>query len=71
MGGGGIMLTSLEVFQLYYAMGYKFKTSNNETEYEVVIASLRLAISLKVKRLRVWTDSCLVVGHLNSMFEAK
>lgn len=33
-------------------MTYKFKTSNNETEYETIIAGLQLADSLKVGKLR-------------------
>lgn len=45
------MITSPELFKLYYSLVYKFKITNNRAEYEVVIAGLRLKNSLKVRRL--------------------
>lgn len=68
---GGVMLTSLEGFKMYCALKYKFKTSNNAAEYEVVIARLLLADSLKVKQLRIQTGFKLVLRKLNSSFVAK
>lgn len=65
------MITSMEVFKLYYALAYKFKASNNEANYEGVIRGLHLAASSKVKRLWIKIDSRLVVEHLTSSFEVK
>lgn len=50
---------------------YQFKSSNNGAEYEPLIAGLRLAISLRVEKLRVKTDSRFVVGQLNGNFATK
>lgn len=69
--GGGVMLTSLEGFKTYNYLVYKFKTSNNGAEYEALIAELRLAISLRAEKLRIKTDSRLVVGQLNGSFATK
>lgn len=58
------MLTTPEGFRLYYALEYIFKTSNNEAKYEAVLGGLRLAKALGVSKLRIRTDSRLVVGQL-------
>ncbi|XP_019181978.1 PREDICTED: uncharacterized protein LOC109177132 [Ipomoea nil] len=69
--GGGVMLITPEGFRLYYALSYLFPTSNNEAEYEAVVNGLRLAKALGVKRLRIKTDSRLVVGHIFGTCETK
>ncbi|XP_031106229.1 uncharacterized protein LOC116010872 [Ipomoea triloba] len=69
--GGGVMLTSPEGFKVYYALIYKFKASNNEAEYEAMIGSVRLAIALGARKVRIRTDSRLVVGQIKGTFEAK
>ncbi|XP_022004243.1 uncharacterized protein LOC110901768 [Helianthus annuus] len=38
----------------------KIQTTNNEAEYEALIAGLRLAKEMKVQKLEVFTDSLLV-----------
>ncbi|XP_019191708.1 PREDICTED: uncharacterized protein LOC109186213 [Ipomoea nil] len=69
--GGGVVLITPEGFRLYYALRYLFPASNNEAEYEAVLNSLRLAKGLGIERLRVKTDSRLVVGQISGTCEAK
>ena len=45
--------------------------SNNEAEYEAVIAGLNLAHSLEVDQLEVHSDSQLVVRQIEDTYEAK
>ena len=59
--GAGLILTSLEGIYIEYALRFGFHTSNNEAEYEAVIAGLNLAHSLEVDRLEICSDSQLVV----------
>ena len=54
-----------------YALRFSFKTSNNQAEYEALIAGLRIAKDLKVEKLRAYSDSQLVVGQAKGEFEAK
>ena len=54
-----------------YALRFSFKTSNNQAEYEALIAGLRIAKDLKVKKLRAYSDSQLVVGQTKGEFEAR
>ena len=49
--GAGLILTSPEGIDIEYTLRFGFHTSNNEAEYEAVIAGLNLAHSLKVDQL--------------------
>ena len=49
--GAGLILTSLEGIDIEYALRFEFQASNNEVEYEAVIAGLNLAHSLEVDQL--------------------
>ena len=55
--GAGLILTSLEGIDIEYALRFGFRASNNEAEYESVIAGLNLAHSLEVDQLEVCSDS--------------
>ena len=69
--GAGLILTSLERIDIEYALRFGFHTSNNEAEYEAVIAGLNLAHSLEVDQLEVYSDSQLVVKQIEDTYEAK
>ena len=69
--GAGIILTSLEGIDIEYALRFGFQASNNEAEYEAVIAGLNLAHSLEVDQLVVCSDSQLVVRQIEDIYEAK
>ena len=69
--GAGLILTSPEGIDIEYALRFGFRTSNNEAEYEAVIAGLNLAYSLEVDQLEVYSDSQLVVRQIEDTYEAK
>ena len=69
--GTGLILTSPEGIDIEYALRFGFRTSNNEAEYEAVIAGLNLAHSLEVDQLEVYSDSQLVVRQIEDTYEAK
>ena len=48
-----------------------FKASNNEAEYEALLAGLRVVLSLGVADLEVYFDSRLVVSQVKASFEVK
>ena len=67
----GLILTSPEGIDIEYALIFGFQASNNEAEYEAVIAGLNLAHSLEVDQLDVCSDSQLVVRQIEDTYEAK
>ena len=69
--GAGLILTSPEGIDIEYALRFGFHASNNEAEYEAVIAGLNLAHSLEVDQLEVHSDSQLVVRQIEDTYEAK
>ena len=69
--GAGLILTSPEGIDIEYALRFGFHASNNEAEYEAVIAGLNLARSLEVDQLEVCSDSQLVVRQIEDTYEAK
>ena len=54
-----------------YALRFGFQASNNEAEYEVVIAGLNLAHSMEANQLEACNDSQLVVKQIEDDYEAK
>nr|XP_017227468.1 PREDICTED: uncharacterized protein LOC108203223 [Daucus carota subsp. sativus] len=69
--GAGLVLQSPDGFTVEYAIKLDFPTTNNEAEYEALIAGLGLARTLRVKNLKVCGDSKLVVFQVNGEFEAR
>ena len=54
-----------------YALKFGFQASNNEVEYEVVIAGLNLAHFMEADQLEVSRDSQLVVKQIEDSYEAR
>ncbi|XP_063949366.1 uncharacterized protein LOC135152678 [Daucus carota subsp. sativus] len=69
--GAGLVLQSPDGFIVEYAIKLDFSTTNNEAEYEALIAGLGLARTLRVKSLIVGGDSKLMVFQVNGEFEAR
>lgn len=72
MGGGvGVVLEGSGGCLLEHSLVLKFKTSNNQEEYEALVAGLELARGLGARRVKCQTNSQLVVGQMNSDFQVK
>ncbi|XP_058087523.1 uncharacterized protein LOC131234607 [Magnolia sinica] len=69
--GAGIILVALDSTTIQYAIRLGFKASNNEVEYEGLLAGLRLTASLGVKLLEVRCDSQLAMNYISTENEAK
>ena len=69
--GGRLILTSPKGIDIEYALRFRFQASNNEAEYEAVIAELNLAHLMEVDQLEVCSDSQLVVRQIEDTYEAK
>ena len=69
--GAGLILTSPEGMEFTYALRFEFDTSNNEAEYEALLAGLRIAEKMGVKDISVNVDSRLVANQINGAYVAK
>ncbi|XP_052203997.1 uncharacterized protein LOC127809273 [Diospyros lotus] len=54
-----------------YALHFEFNASNNEAEYEALIAGLRLAEQMGVRDLEVYSDLNLIVQQVTWEFESR
>ena len=52
-----MMLIGLEGHKIHYAVRFGFKASNNEAEYEALIAGLRFVCELQVCNVKMFKDS--------------
>ena len=48
-----------------------FPASNNEAEYEVILSGVGLAITLNASKVKIHSDSQLVVGQILKEYETK
>jgi len=69
--GGGIVLEGPNDILIKKSIHFAFKTSNNQAEYEAILAGLSLAREVGIKSLTCKTDSRLTVSHLNDEFQIK
>ncbi|RVX02030.1 hypothetical protein CK203_019417 [Vitis vinifera] len=70
-GQVGLLLQSPTGEHLEQSIRLGFPASNNEAEYEAIISGLDLALALSDSKLRVYSDSQLVVRHVQKEYEAK
>ncbi|XP_034681044.1 uncharacterized protein LOC117910982 [Vitis riparia] len=69
--GVGLLLQSPTGEHLEQAIRLGFPASNNEAEYEAILSGLDLALALSISSLQVYSDSQLVVRHVQKEYEAK
>ncbi|GJX91622.1 reverse transcriptase domain-containing protein [Tanacetum coccineum] len=69
--GAGLILTNQEGVEFTYAMRFTFKATNNEAEYEALIAGLQIAEQIGIKNLQAHVDSRLVANQVNGSYVAK
>ncbi|GKF05398.1 reverse transcriptase domain-containing protein [Tanacetum coccineum] len=60
--GAGLILTKPEWMEFTYALRFRFDPTNNEAEYEALIAGLRISEQMGVKNLQANVDSRLVAN---------
>ncbi|XP_022146375.1 uncharacterized protein LOC111015604 [Momordica charantia] len=69
--GAGILLLAPGGERFEYALRFNFQTSNNEAEYEPLLAGLRVAKGLGANHIKVFSDSQLAVNHIKEEYQAK
>ncbi|XP_074352562.1 uncharacterized protein LOC141691701 [Apium graveolens] len=67
--GVGLIISSPKGFEICQAIRFDFPFTNNEVEYEALLAGMELARSLEAKHLRAFSDSMLVVKHFPGEYE--
>ena len=71
VGGAGIMLLSLEGDTVECIVHLDFPATNNESEYEALIAGLNLAKAAGAARVVIYCDSQVITNQINGDYECK
>ena len=66
-----IVIITPEGIRLEHSFRLGFRASNNEAEYEALLAGLRAVLNLGVREVEVYSDSWLVVNQVQGNFKAK
>lgn len=69
--GLGILLKLPQGDTIARAISCDFKATNNEAEYEALLAGLTLAKDLKATNVEAYNDSLLIVSQTKGEFAAK
>ena len=69
--GIGLQLKSPTGERIEQAIRLGFSASNNESEYEALLAGIELAVTVSTDRLLIRSDSQLVVGQVNEEYESR
>ncbi|XP_071705040.1 uncharacterized protein [Rutidosis leptorrhynchoides] len=68
--GAGLVLAALSGEEHTYALRFNFDVTNNEVEYEALLAGLNIAHKMHVSKLRAFTDLQLVANQFSGSFDA-
>ncbi|XP_074290729.1 uncharacterized protein LOC141617427 [Silene latifolia] len=68
--GVGLVLRSPKDDMMVHAVRCEFNATNNKAEYEALILGMQMTQGIKVRNLRVYSDSLFVVNHVNNEYVA-
>lgn len=69
--GVELIPTSPKEDVIRHALHFGFPSTNNEVEYEVLTASLKISKKLGVQHLKAYSNSRLIVNHVLNEYEAR
>ncbi|KAK8926340.1 hypothetical protein KSP39_PZI018276 [Platanthera zijinensis] len=69
--GAGVVLVSPQGTRIVQAVKIHFPVTNNQAEYEAMVAGLRLAKELAIRDIRGFTDSMVAASQIRGEFEVR
>ncbi|GJT37150.1 reverse transcriptase domain-containing protein [Tanacetum coccineum] len=69
--GSCLILIDPKGAEYSYALRLNFTNLNNDAEYEALLAGLRIAAKMKVKKMNAFVDSKLVASQVEGSYEAR
>ncbi|XP_075675060.1 uncharacterized protein LOC142644302 [Castanea sativa] len=69
--GVGMVLITPERLIMEKSLRLGFTATNNEAEYEAFLAGALMVSQLREEVVKLYCDSCLVIGQVNGEFEAR
>jgi hypothetical protein len=69
--GAGVVLEGPDGVLIEQSLRFAFKASNNQAEYEALLAGMKLAKEMEITDLRAKSDSQLVTNQVSGEFQTK
>lgn len=69
--GAGVVLAASRGTRFEYALCFNIRATNNESEYEALLVDPRVAKSLGVRHLLIYSDSQLVMNQTTEEYQTK
>ncbi|GJT06230.1 reverse transcriptase domain-containing protein [Tanacetum coccineum] len=69
--GAGLILIAPDNVEYSYSLRLNFSNSNNDVEYEALLAGLRIPTEMQVKNIHAFMDSKLVASQVEGSYETK
>ena len=69
--GARIVIITPKRIRLEHSFKLGFRASNNEAEYEALLARLRVNLDMDAWEVEIYSDSQLVVSQVQGNFEAR
>ena len=69
--GADVILEGPNGLLIEQALRFSFKASNNQAEYEALVAGMLLAKEMGARSLLVKSDSLLIIGQVIGEYQAK
>ncbi|KAK3193384.1 hypothetical protein Dsin_024694 [Dipteronia sinensis] len=66
-----MVVTTPEGDAVECAMRFDFRAINNQAEYEVLLASLRVCVALGADKVEIFSDSQMVINQVLDEYQAK
>ena len=67
----GLVITSLNGDKIEQSIRCGFRATNNEAEYEALVAGLGLAKEMRIRQIKMLSDSQLVVNQMKCTYQAR
>ncbi|XP_057740095.1 uncharacterized protein LOC130957241 [Arachis stenosperma] len=69
--GAGVIIESNQGTQVELSLKFGFPASNNQAEYEALLAGLKLAGEVGARKLNIYSDSQVVISQIIGSYQAK
>lgn len=64
-------MSELECISIEYTIHLSFKATNNEAEYEALLARLCLARSLNIEKIHIYSNSQLIIRQVTEKYQVR
>ena len=69
--GAGVILEKEGDIMIEMSIKFNFSVSNNQAEYEALIAGLQLSSNVGATRLTIYSDSQIITPQVSGTYQAK